>query len=202
MHIKSADFVVSSADLRACPPPAYPEYAFIGRSNVGKSSLINMLTDRLGLAKTSSKPGKTQLINHFLINESWYLTDLPGFGYAKVPNALKSTWEKMIKDYLLYRENLMCVFVLLDSRHEQQKKDKELIDFLGEEQIPFVLIFTKIDKLSAPQLKRAIESYKKSLQSQWDQLPEMFLTSAEKKTGREDVLTFIESTNKFFKNQK
>jgi GTP-binding protein len=201
MQIKSADFVVSSAELKACPAPKYPEYAFIGRSNVGKSSLINMLTDRLDLAKTSSKPGKTQLINHFLINQSWYLTDLPGFGYAKVPKALKSTWEKMIKDYLIYRENLMCVFVLLDSRHEQQKKDKELIDFLGEEQVPFVLVFTKTDKLSAPQLKRNMESYKKSLQSQWDQLPDIFLTSAEKKTGRDEILTFIENTNKFFKNQ-
>ncbi|HET6245575.1 MAG: YihA family ribosome biogenesis GTP-binding protein [Bacteroidetes bacterium] len=202
MHIKSAEFVLSSTELKSCPKPEFPEYAFIGRSNVGKSSLINMLTERIGLAKTSSKPGKTQLINHFLINESWYLTDLPGFGFAKVPKAIKSKWEKMIKDYLLLRENLMCVFVLLDSRLEQQKKDKELIDFLGEEQIPFVMIFTKTDKLSPPQLDKNIAAYKKTLKSQWDQLPDIFLSSAEKKTGRDEIMAFIENTNTYFQKPK
>ena len=198
MHIKSAEFVISSTDLKECPTPVYPEYAFIGRSNVGKSSLINMLTERIGLAKTSSKPGKTQLINHFLINKSWYLTDLPGFGYAKVPKSMKAGWEHMIKNYLLYRENLMCVFVLLDARHEQQKKDKELIEYLGEQQIPFVLVFTKTDKLTSAHLRKNIADYKKDLKKHWDQLPEFFLTSAENKSGREEIMEFIEKTNTLF----
>ena len=199
MHIKSAEFVLSSTDLKGCPAPVYPEYAFIGRSNVGKSSLINMLTERIGLAKTSSKPGKTQLINHFLINKSWYLTDLPGFGYAKVPKSMKAGWEHMIKNYLLHRENLMCVFVLLDARHEQQKKDKELIDYLGDQQIPFVLVFTKTDKLTAAHLQKNISLYKKALEKHWDQLPEFFLTSAENKSGRDEIMEFIEKTNTLFK---
>jgi GTP-binding protein len=198
MEIKSAEFVLSSTDLKGCPAPNLPEYAFIGRSNVGKSSLINMLTGRNALAKTSGKPGKTQLINHFIINNSWYLTDLPGFGYAKVSKSMISSWDQMIKNYLLKRENLMCVFVLVDARHEQQKVDKELMEFLAEEGVPFVIVFTKADKLSRPALEKNIAAYKKEMKKSWDELPKMFLTSSEKKEGRTEILDFIEDANKLF----
>jgi GTP-binding protein len=198
MDVKSAEFVISSTDLKGCPPPKLPEYAFIGRSNVGKSSLINMLTGRNSLAKTSGKPGKTQLINHFIINNAWYLTDLPGFGYAKVSKSMISSWDKMIKDYLLERENLMCVFVLIDARHEQQKVDKELMEFLAEYGVPFVIVFTKTDKLKRTALDKSMASYKKEMKQSWDELPTMFLTSAEKKEGRAEILDFIEETNKLF----
>jgi GTP-binding protein len=198
MEIKSAEFVLSSTDLKGCPAPNLPEYAFIGRSNVGKSSLINMLTGRNALAKTSGKPGKTQLINHFIINNSWYLTDLPGFGYAKVSKSMISSWDIMIKDYLLERENLMCVFVLIDARHEQQKVDKELMEFLAEYEVPFVIVFTKTDKLKRTALDKSMASYKKEMKQSWDELPTMFLTSAEKKEGRAEILDFIEETNKLF----
>ena len=200
MVIKSAVFVISSTQISKCPEPKMPEYAFIGRSNVGKSSLINMLVQHKNLAKTSGKPGKTQLINHFLINEKWYLADLPGFGYAKVSKEKKLQWDKMIRDYLLHRENLLCVFVLIDSRLEMQKIDRELMDFLGENQIPFSIIFTKIDKLSPLMLQKNIAAFRKEMRLTWDELPEMFNSSAETKTGREKILDFIEETNKIFKS--
>ncbi len=198
MEVKSAEFLISSTSLKGCPAPDKPEYAFIGRSNVGKSSLINMLTNKVKLAKTSGKPGKTQLINHFIINDSWYLTDLPGFGYAKVPKTMLSKWDSMIKEYLLNRENLLCVFVLIDARHEQQKVDKELIEYLGEKGISFVLVFTKADKLSQPKLQHNLAAYKKQMLQSWDELPRIFITSAEKKQGKEEILGFIEETNQLF----
>jgi GTP-binding protein len=201
MEIKSAEFVMSSTSLNGCPAPKMPEYAFIGRSNVGKSSLINMLTNKVSLAKTSGKPGKTQLINHFIINDSWYLTDLPGFGFAKVSKSMKADWDVMIREYLLQRENLMCVFVLIDSRHEQQKVDKDLVEFLGENEVPFVLVFTKADKLSPPKLQQSLAAYKKQLLQSWEELPPFFVTSAEKKQGREPILQFIEETNKMWKGR-
>ena len=199
MIIKSAEFVLSSTQISKCPEPKLPEYAFIGRSNVGKSSLINMLVQHKNLAKTSGKPGKTQLINHFLINEQWYLADLPGFGYAKVSKDKKLQWHKMIRDYFLHRENLLCVFVLIDSRLEMQKIDRELMDFLGENQIPFSIAFTKIDKLSPPILQKNVAAFRKEMRKTWDELPQMFNSSAEKKIGRENILDFIEETNKIFK---
>ena len=199
MVIKSAVFIISSTEISKCPEPKLPEYAFIGRSNVGKSSLINMLTNHKNLAKTSGKPGKTQLINHFLINDRWYLADLPGFGYAKVSKEKKLKWHKMIRDYLLHRENLLCVFVLIDSRLEMQKIDRELMDFLGINQIPFVIIFTKTDKLSPPMLQKNIAAFRKEMRKTWDQLPEMFNSSSETNVGRDKILDFIEETNKVFK---
>ena len=198
MIIKDAQFILSSTEIEKCPAPTLPEYAFIGRSNVGKSSLINMLTNHKGLAKTSSKPGKTQLINHFLINNEWYLTDLPGFGFAKVSKDTKAKWDTMINRYLVKRENLMCVFLLIDSRLELQKVDKNLMEFLGENQVPFVIIFTKIDKLSKPKIESNIASIKKEMLRDWDALPEMFASSSEKQIGKEEILGFIEETNKLF----
>jgi GTP-binding protein len=198
MIIKDAQFILSSTEIEKCPAPTLPEYAFIGRSNVGKSSLINMLTNHKGLAKTSSKPGKTQLINHFLINNEWFLTDLPGFGFAKVSKDTKAKWDTMINKYLVKRENLMCVFLLIDSRLELQKVDKNLMEFLGENQVPFVIIFTKIDKLSKPKIESNIASIKKEMLRDWDALPEMFASSSEKQIGKEEILGFIEETNKLF----
>ncbi len=198
MIIKDAQFILSSTEIDKCPAPTLPEYAFIGRSNVGKSSLINMLTNHKGLAKTSSKPGKTQLINHFLINNEWFLTDLPGFGFAKVSKDTKAKWDTMINKYLVKRENLMCVFLLIDSRLELQKVDKNLMEFLGENQVPFVIIFTKIDKLSKPKIESNIASIKKEMLRDWDALPEMFASSSEKQIGKEEILGFIEETNKLF----
>lgn len=198
MIIREAKFVISSTDIKKCPAPNYPEYGFIGRSNVGKSSLINMITGQKGLAKTSSKPGKTQLINHFLINETWYLTDLPGFGYAKVSKVQKARWDIMINEYLLNRENLMCVFMLIDSRLELQKIDRDLMLFLGENRIPFVIVFTKTDKLSKPQLESNLALIKKELKKDWDTLPQSFLSSAEKRLGKDEILTFIEESNSLF----
>jgi GTP-binding protein len=200
MDVKSAEFLISSTSIKGCPAPDKPEYAFIGRSNVGKSSLINMLTNKVKLAKTSGKPGKTQLINHFIINDSWYLTDLPGFGYAKVSKTMLAQFDVMIREYLLERENLMCVFVLIDSRHEQQKVDKELIEFLGENGISFVLVFTKADKISQPKLQGNLAGYKKLMRQSWDELPRFFVTSAEKKQGKDEILSFIEETNQLFNN--
>jgi len=199
MTIKEAKFVISQTDYTKCPSPALPEYAFIGRSNVGKSSLINMLTNRKGLAKTSSTPGKTQLINHFLINQSWYLVDLPGYGYARVSKASKEKWDKMIKDYLRFRANLLYVFVLIDVRLDPQKIDLEFIHWLGESGIPFVLVFTKADKLSGEKVIYSVEQFKKTLKKTWSELPLMFISSAEKNRGRDDILDFIERTNKEFK---
>ena len=199
MEIKSAKFVISNTDISKCPAPTMPEYAFIGRSNVGKSSLINMLVSRKDLAKTSGKPGKTQLINHFLINDLWYLVDLPGYGYAKVPKASRNNFEQFITNYILERKNLMCLFVLLDARLPPQKIDLEFMEWLGENQISFVMVFTKIDKLSKKQFHDNIENYKKEMGEIWDELPQLFFTSAEKKLGKNELLKFIADANKLFK---
>jgi GTP-binding protein len=200
MLIKSAVFEISNSDVSKCPKERIPEYAFIGRSNVGKSSLINMLTGYKKLAKTSGTPGKTQLINHFKINENWFLVDLPGYGYARVSKKVKRTFQSFIKNYFLQREQLICSFVLIDSRHEPQRIDMDFMQFLGESQIPFCIIFTKADKLSPTVLKRNIEAYKiKLLDDSWDIFPDYFVTSATSKNGKDDVLNFIEKVNEDLK---
>lgn len=196
MEIKSAQFIVSNSDFRKCPESRLPEYAFIGRSNVGKSSLINMLTNRKGLAMTSSKPGKTLLINHFLINNDWHLVDLPGYGYATAGKNMREKLREIIESYILYREQLTCLFVLLDVRHEPQKIDLEFMEWLGENGVPFAIIFTKLDKLSHARAMENIGHYKTKLMEQWEALPPFFVTSSEDKTGREDVLSYIEEINK------
>lgn len=196
MNIKSAEFIISNTDLNKCPKPDKPEFAFIGRSNVGKSSLINLLTQRKDLAKTSGKPGKTQTINHFLVDKEWYLVDLPGYGYAGVSRTARKGWGKMIETYLLNRENLYCTFVLVDARHEPQKKDIEFITWLGEKQLPLCIILTKADKLSRVDLAKSERQYRKKLLESWEELPPLFTTSAEKKIGREDVLDFIDKAIK------
>ena len=201
MILKTAEFVKSSQYLEQCPEPDMPEFAFIGRSNVGKSSLINMLVDKKDLAKTSSQPGKTQLINHFLINEEWYLVDLPGYGYAKTSMENRKKWRKMIEDYLLKRVNLLTVFVLVDSRLEPQKIDLEFINFLGENQVPITLIFTKTDKQSAKKTEESLERFKQSLSEYWEELPEIILTSSEKRVGRDEVLETIENIIPFFNQE-
>jgi GTP-binding protein len=195
MIIKEAKFVISSSDVAKCPKTMLPEYAFIGRSNVGKSSLINMLTGYNNLAKTSVRPGKTQLINHFLINDEWFLVDLPGYGYAKTAKSLRETWEKFIRKYLLTRENLYCVFVLIDSRHEPQKNDLEFMTWLGENEIPFVIVFTKTDKLNKTELQTYETAYTSKLLEFWEELPAVFVSSSEKQLGRDEILSFIEQTN-------
>lgn len=199
MKIKTSVFVKSSATNEQCPKPDRPEYAFIGRSNVGKSSLINALTERRDLAKTSSKPGKTQVINHFLINDAWYLVDLPGYGYAKVSQTDRKAWGEMINNYLFKRENLVCTFVLIDSRIEPQKVDLEFMEKLGSNGVPFALIFTKTDKLTATQLQTQLADYKKTLLETWDELPLTFVTSAVSKQGRLDVLKQIDEWNQLKK---
>lgn len=199
MEIKSAQFVISNSDYTKCPSPKMPEYAFIGRSNVGKSSLINMMVNRKDLAKTSGKPGKTQLINHFLINDNWYIVDLPGYGYAKVSKDKRETFEKFISEYILNRKNLMCIMVLIDSRLKPQKIDLEFMSWLGEKSIPFIMVFTKIDKLSKKQFADNTQHYKYEMLKQWEELPSCFYTSAEKKEGRKELLNFIEETNKVFR---
>lgn len=199
MEIKSAKFVISNTDVAKCPNPVKPEYAFIGRSNVGKSSLINMLVDRKDMAKTSGKPGKTQLINHFIINDAWYLVDLPGYGYAKVSKDKRDIFQAYISEYILERKNLLCLMVLLDSRLEPQKIDLEFMDWCGEKGVSFIMIFTKIDKLSKKQFTDKIKHYKEEMGKHWDELPECFYTSAEKKGGRKELLDFISATNKLFK---
>jgi GTP-binding protein len=196
MIIHDAKFLTSNSRADQCPAPTLPEYAFIGRSNVGKSSLINMLTGRSGLAKTSSSPGKTQLINHFVINDKWYLVDLPGYGYAKVSKTSRAEWARMINYYLRHRANLMCVCVLIDSRHSPQAVDLEFMEQLGEEGIPFVMVFTKADKQSAAQTKALLADYLKKMGESWDELPRYFLTSAETGLGRDEVLAFIGEVNK------
>ena len=196
MVIREASFLVSNTQVALCPTPNRPEYAFIGRSNVGKSSLINMLTGRTGLAKTSSTPGKTQVINHFNINDEWYLVDLPGYGYAKVSKTSRAEWGKMINAYLGQRENLTCVCVLLDSRHAPQVADLEFMTKLGEAGVPFVMIFTKTDKQSTSQTKALISSYLAKMGETWDELPRHFVTSAETGLGREEVLDFITEINR------
>lgn len=196
MVIHDARFLTSNSRADLCPAPTVPEYAFIGRSNVGKSSLINMLTSRNGLAKTSSSPGKTQLINHFSIDDKWYLVDLPGYGYARVSKTSRAEWAKMINYYLRNRTNLMCVCVLIDSRHPPQAADLEFMEKLGEEGIPFVMIFTKTDKQSTAQTKALVTDYLKKMSEIWDELPRYFQTSAETGQGRDEVLDFISEINK------
>ena len=195
MKIKSADFVISNTDIDKCPKELIPEYAFIGRSNVGKSSLINMLSGRKSLAKTSGKPGKTQLINHFKINDNWFLVDLPGYGYAKVSKKNRSIFAKFIYEYLEKRENLICTFVLVDSRHEPQKIDMLFMEWLGQNQIPFVIVFTKMDKLSSSQLNKNITKYKTEMLKTWEDIPQTFRSSAENGLGKSEILKFIEHTN-------
>lgn len=187
-----AQFVISNTDYKKCPKPDRYEFAFIGRSNVGKSSLINMMTSRKSLAKTSGRPGKTQLINHFLIDESWYLVDLPGYGYAKTSKKNRAAWELMIQDYLINRENLQIVFVLIDSRLDPQRIDLEFIQWLGENQIPFALIFTKADKQSINKGHQSIAKFKKVLKKTWEELPMIFLTSAETSLGKAELSEYIE----------
>jgi GTP-binding protein len=195
MVIRDAHFLTSNTRVELCPAPTLPEYAFIGRSNVGKSSLINMLVSRKGLAKTSSSPGKTQLINHFLINDDWYLVDLPGYGYAKVSKVARAEWGRMINFYLRHRPNLVCVCVLIDSRHPPQPVDLEFMEKLGEEGIPFVMVFTKADKQSASQTHTLLNTYLAKLRESWDELPRYFLTSAETALGRDELLAFISEVN-------
>lgn len=201
MIIKEAKFVCSNAKADQCPTTDLPEYAFIGRSNVGKSSLINMLTGQRKLAKTSSVPGKTQLINHFLINDRWYLVDLPGYGWAKVSKDSREKWAKMIRHYLTGRPNLACVFVLIDSRLEPQKIDLDFLESLGQMQVPFVLVFTKADKQSATKTEQSIARFCATMRESWEELPPVFTTSAEKKTGREEILAFIEDVNTNWETQ-
>lgn len=195
MKIKTAKFVISNTDIKKCPSENLPEYAFIGRSNVGKSSLINALTNHKNLAKTSGKPGKTQLINHFIINGEWFLVDLPGYGYAKVSKNKREVFQQFIRDYFLQRNQLICTFVLIDSRHDAQKIDLEFMEFLGHNQIPFAIIFTKVDKLGKSQRNQNIENYKRQLLETWEEIPPYFLTSAIDDTGKEEVLQFIENIN-------
>jgi len=195
MKIKTAKFVISNTDIKKCPSENLPEYAFIGRSNVGKSSLINTLTNHKNLAKTSGKPGKTQLINHFIINEEWFLVDLPGYGYAKVSKNKREVFQQFIRDYFLQRNQLICTFVLIDSRHDAQRIDLEFMEFLGHNQIPFAIIFTKVDKLGTSQRNQNIEKYKQQLLETWEEMPSYFLTSATDETGKEEVLDFIDNIN-------
>ena len=195
MVIKSAEFVISNSQVSKCPTTGLPEYAFIGRSNVGKSSLINMLTGKKGLAMTSQKPGKTQLINHFIINDAWYLVDLPGYGYARLSKDGREKLKKMIEDYTLERKELVCLFVLVDSRHEPQKIDLEFIQWLGEEGVPFALVFTKADKLTKGRLAANLEAYKARLLEEWEELPPIFVTSSEQQLGRDELLSYIEGIN-------
>lgn len=199
MEIKKATFVVSNSDYRKCPDTGLPEYAFIGRSNVGKSSLINMLTGNKGLAKTSVKPGKTQLINHFLINDEWYLVDLPGYGYARTSRTARSQWQRMIENYLLKRPTLTNVFVLIDSRIPPQKIDLEFIHFLGTHGIPMSLVFTKVDKQKQREVAATINGYKNTLLETWEELPEIFITSAVTRYGREKLLVRIDEINRQIK---
>ena len=196
MEIKSAEFVVSNTDVRKCPESKMPEYAFIGRSNVGKSSLINMITGKKGLAMTSSKPGKTLLINHFIINDSWYLVDLPGYGYAQRGKEGRENIRRIIEDYILEREQLTNLFVLLDCRLEAQKIDLEFMEWLGENGIPFSIVFTKIDKLGGGKLRENLNAYTKKLLESWEELPPILLTSSEKKEGKEELLNYIDEITK------
>ncbi len=195
MEIKNARFIISNTDVEKCPAPVLPEYAFIGRSNVGKSSLVNMLTDRRSLAKTSGKPGKTRLINHFLIDETWYLVDLPGYGYAKTSKQDRKEWEKSFREYILKRENLYSLFVLIDSRHQPQQIDVDFMEWLGINQIPFAIIFTKTDKLKPEELERNVEDYKEKMLEKWAEMPSFFFSSAVTNAGRSEILRYIKNIN-------
>lgn len=201
MQIKTVSFVKSSAKVEQCPESKFPEYAFVGRSNVGKSSLINSLTNKKRIAQTSGSPGKTRLINHFLVNESWHLVDLPGYGYAKLSKSEKSKFEAMIKNYLLERKNMACLFLLIDIRHDPLEADLEFIEWLGSNNVPFVFVFTKSDKVSTTEAEKVIENYRQKLSESWESLPQIFKTSAHNRTGNDDVLKFIADTNKLLKSK-
>lgn len=202
MEIKSASFVISNTDIRRCPQDGLPEYAFFGRSNVGKSSLINMLTRKPKLAMTSATPGKTMLINHFLINGKWYIVDLPGYGYASRGKDDRERLQRIIESYILGREQMTNLFLLIDCRHEPMAIDLKFIEWLGENGIPFSIVFTKADKLGTQRLKENVKAYLDKLSEQWEELPPYFVTSSEKGTGRDDILDYIDSINKSLKEQK
>jgi GTP-binding protein len=195
MEIIGVEFIKSSPDLASCPKPSFPEYAFAGRSNVGKSSLINMLTGRKNLAKTSSSPGKTQTINHFLVNGAWYLVDLPGYGYARTSKTIKKEFPYLIRDYLLHRKTLACLFVLIDCRHKPLENDGEFITWAGKNQVPLVLCFTKSDKLSAAQLQHKLDLYRQKLSETWETLPDFLITSSVNQKGREELMDIIDRSN-------
>lgn len=198
MKINTAEFVISNSEVSRCPDSKLPEYAFIGRSNVGKSSLINMITGRKSLAKTSGRPGKTQLINHFLINGTWHLVDLPGYGYAKVSKSAKKTFQKFITAYFEKREQMLCAFVLIDCRHEPQPIDMEFMQWLGEHQVPFCIIFTKADKLKPKALERNVDFYKTEMLQTWTEMPQYFVSSSESGMGKDEILGYIDSINQQF----
>lgn len=198
MIIQTADFVISSSKFEKLPLPTKPEYAFVGRSNVGKSSLINMICNRKGLAKTSAKPGKTITINHFNINDSWYLVDLPGYGYARRSREARMQWQKLMEQYLHGRKNLVCTFILVDSRIEPQASDLQMMEWMAIMELPFVIVFTKTDKLGSTRLDQMVSAYKKKLLQQWEELPEIILSSSESGRGREEILSFVETHNDLF----
>lgn len=200
MEIKSAEFVISNTDVQKCPDGTRPEYAFIGRSNVGKSSLINMLTARKRLAMTSQKPGKTQLINHFIINDDWYLVDLPGYGYAQRGKENRENLRRIIESYILRRPQLTCLFVLLDSRHAPQKIDLEFMEWLGENEVPFAIIFTKTDKIGKGRLQENLDTYRQKMLETWEELPPILTSSSENRDGREEILHYIDEINRQTRN--
>jgi len=202
MLIKSARYISSCVELKKCPKPEFPEYAFIGRSNVGKSSLLNMLTNVKGLAKVSASPGKTRVINHFLINDEWYLVDLPGYGFARISKELKKDWEKMISTYLIRRRSLLCTFVLVDIRVPVQKNDQDFINNMGESQLPFVMVMTKCDKVSKQEMVTSVNNWKKALSESWEACPQIILSSAETGQGRDEILSYINRNNKVFTKLK
>lgn len=196
MLIRTSDFVISNTDVSKCPAQNLPEYAFIGRSNVGKSSLINMLTGRKALAKVSGTPGKTQLINHFIINNEWFLVDLPGYGFARVAKTVKDKFQTLITKYILQRQQLVAVFVLVDIRHEPQKIDLEFMQFLGVNSVPFVIVFTKADKLKPGEAETHVRRYGERMLQEWEELPRMFVTSSAKAAGRDEILDYIDQINR------
>jgi GTP-binding protein len=203
MDIHTVKFIKSSPDLRSCPVTGPPEYAFAGRSNVGKSSLLNMLINVKNLAKTSTTPGKTRLINHFLINNCWYLVDLPGYGFARAAKSIRDAFPAIVRDFLFQRKSLACLFILIDCRHRPLKNDLAFIEWAGTSEIPLALVFTKTDKLASEALSRNLDAYRKTLSQSWEVLPQIFTTSSSDRTGREDILAFIERTNKIlFSNER
>lgn len=199
MKIQDAEFITSSTNEKQCPKPDRPEYAFIGRSNVGKSSLVNMITNRKKLAKISTSPGKTITMNHFLINKEWYLVDLPGYGFAKRSKTERARWKKMIRNYLLTRPNLLSVFLLVDLRIEPQKIDLEFMEWLGTSQLPFVIVFTKADKVANAKIEAQVERYKNTLLEKWEEVPPMLITSSQTALGKDELLDYIQKTNKVFR---